>query len=62
MIDIAEFVSDYVQMLRDCGEPIPPRKQLAEEIAEALHDRTDAFPDEATLELYATPEQIDYYL
>lgn len=61
-MDIAEFVSDYVRMLRDNGERIPPRKQLAQEIAEALHDYADATPDDATLEVYATPEQIAYYL
>lgn len=37
-MDIAEFVTDYVTMLRDNGTKIPTRKNLAKEIAEALAD------------------------
>lgn len=51
-MDIAEFVSDYVQCLKDCGERIPPRKQLAKQIATALED----------YDIKATPAQIEYYL
>jgi hypothetical protein len=51
-VDVAEFVSDYVTMIRECGEQVPPRKKLAEEIVEALADRGHE----------ATVEQVEYYL
>ena len=51
-MDIAEFVSDYVQVLRDCGERLPPRRKLAKEISEALLDYG----------VEATPEDVEYYL
>lgn len=53
-MDLAEYVSDYVTMLRESGEVIPPRKKLAKEIADSL-EATD-------YGLEATPEQIEYYL
>lgn len=51
-MDIAEFVSDYVQMLRDNGERVSPRKRLAREIAEALKDYG----------VNASPADVEYYL
>ena len=51
-MNLDEFVSDYVAMLKDNGEPMPPRKKLAREIATAAKDYG----------IEATPEQIEYYL
>lgn len=57
-IDLAEFVSDYYQMLRDNEERIPPKKKLAEEIAKQYLDAMDS-EDEVTEGLIAN---INYYL
>jgi hypothetical protein len=51
-VDVAQFVSDYVQMLKDCGERIPPKIKLAKEIADALLDH----------DVTATPAEIAWYL
>ena len=51
-IDVAEFVSDYVRMLHDNGEPLPPRNELAQEIVHMLHDYGTA----------TTVDQVEYYL
>lgn len=53
-MDLAQYVSDYVTMLHEAGEPVPKRAQLAKEIAQSLED-TD-------YGITATPEQIAYYL
>jgi hypothetical protein len=51
-MDLAQYVSDYVQTLRDCGMKIPPRKKLAREISGALLDHN----------IEASPEEVEYYL
>jgi hypothetical protein len=51
-VDIAEFVSDYWQMLKDNDEPIPPRTRLIKDIQESLADH----------EVTASTSLIDYYL
>lgn len=51
-MDIAEFVSDYVAMLRDNGGKMPAKRKLAAEIAEAIADYG----------VTATPADILYYL
>lgn len=53
-MDLAEYVSDYVNVLRECGEPVPSRGVLAKEIEQSLKD-TD-------YGIEATAEQIAYYL
>lgn len=57
-IDLAQFVSDYYQMFKDNGERIPPRKKLAQEIAEQYLEAMDS-EDEVTEGLIAN---INYYL
>jgi hypothetical protein len=51
-MDLAEFVSDYIQMLKDADEKIPPRRQLSKEISDALLDRGVIY----------TPTEVEYYL
>lgn len=65
-MDLAQFVSDYVRMLRDNGSSIPPRRQLAQEIAEAYGEyvpETAEMSDDAYL-AWATQlaPQVEYYL
>lgn len=43
-MDLAQFVSDFVTMCRESGEPIPPAADIADALAdrEAPEDATDA--------------------
>jgi hypothetical protein len=52
VMDLAQYVSDYMQTLRDCGMKIPPRKKLAREISGALLDHN----------IEVSPEEVEYYL
>lgn len=51
-MDIAQFCSDYIAMLRDSGEKMPTRVKLAREIVTALEDRG----------VEANIEQVLYYI
>jgi hypothetical protein len=51
-MDLAEFVSDYVQSFIDCGEQIPKRKKLAKMIAADIRDYGER----------VSPAEVEYYL
>jgi len=63
--DVAEFVLDYVRMLRDSDTPRPGRHALVHNIAEAWAEQ--ATPDWASDEVYQdvvdnVKPQVEYYL
>jgi len=61
-IDLAEFVSDYMQVLKDSGEKQPPVFQLRNDITEAYLEATD--PD-ATMtgdQIRGLKDNVMYYL
>lgn len=61
MIDLAEFVSDYVTMLRENGERRPETGALVAQIADAYIEAID-LPEPTREQLGNLMSQIDYYL
>lgn len=65
-MDLAEFTSEYVRILRDHGTRLPSRKKLAEEIASAYGEyvpETEGM-DDAAYRAWAREmaPQVEYYL
>lgn len=67
-MDLAEFVSDYVSAMRENGNVLPPRKELAKEISEAygeyVPDITAEMDDTAYMKWAhdTIAPQVEYYL
>lgn len=54
-MDLSEYIADYIRMLEESGEALPPKEELAKEISQSLYD-TPAYG------VSATPEEVMYYL
>lgn len=67
MIELSEFVSDYMRVFRDSGEKPPSRRdvlrlEIAEAYVDACFSEMGISENEIDLAVHSISEQVEYYL